>query len=268
MKVDFIFDEGLKKEDAYLVKEPTFGVFDGFNGLVDSFINKEGKTGGSIASLIAKEVFSENGENLYSLTQKANEYIKEAMLSSNISVDDKARLWGTALAVVRIKDNSFEWIQIADCLILVIYKDNSFRLLVNHYNHDQEVLSIWKKFADQKQENIRELVKEDLKDKRRQINKSHGALTGEEEALAFLKSGEEQLDNISDIILLTDGFILPKEDPKEDDNWKLFVELFKKGGLEEIRAFVRDLENKDPKCWKYPRFKKHDDIAAIAISFT
>jgi hypothetical protein len=39
------------------------------------------------------------------------------------------------------------------------------------------------------------------------------------------------------------------------------------GGLKRGRDYIRELEESDPNCWKYPRHKKSDDIAAIAISF-
>ncbi|HEX9722374.1 MAG TPA: protein phosphatase 2C domain-containing protein [Candidatus Paceibacterota bacterium] len=267
MKVEYVFDEGSSKEDTYFIKEPVFGVFDGFNSLVGAFVDKDGRTGGFIASSIAKETFAENGGGLQDLAVKANQRIKEAMLSSSIAIDDKARLWGTAFAAIRVKENSFEWVQISDCLILVVHRDGSYRLLVEDYDHDWEVLSVWKKFADEKRENIRELVAQDVINLRRKVNRAHGALTGEEEALAFLKSGEEKLENVSDIILLTDGLILPKEDPEQKDDWETFVGLFQKGKLKAVRKYVRDVEESDPKCWKYPRYKTHDDITAIAISF-
>lgn len=38
-------------------------------------------------------------------------------------------------------------------------------------------------------------------------------------------------------------------------------------GLEGLRDHVRDQEAADPDIERFPRFKKHDDIAAIAIHF-
>jgi len=37
------------------------------------------------------------------------------------------------------------------------------------------------------------------------------------------------------------------------------------GGLQAVRNHVRRLQQEDPTCRKYPRFKQHDDIAAVAI---
>src|SRR3989338_2247001 len=44
-------------------------------------------------------------------------------------------------------------------------------------------------------------------------------------------------------------------------------ETVHEGGLEKIKDYVRGLEKDDPECWKYPRYKQYDDIAAISISF-
>jgi len=267
MKVDFIFDEGSSKEDSYLIKDNIFGVFDGFNSL-DRFVDKNGKTGGLIAATIARDEFSKNNKDLRMLAIEANQKIKERMFDLNVNMSDKSCLWGTMVAIVRIKDNSFEWIQIGDSLILVIYKDNSFKLLVKDYDHDKEVLSVWKELADQKTENIRELIdKNYLREHRNKVNENYGALTGEEKAISFLKTGKENLENVKHILLFTDGLFIPKEDSLVEDDWDMFVKLFFKGGLENIKNSVRNLQKNDPKCWKYPRYKQYDDITAISISF-
>ncbi|MBI2583847.1 MAG: protein phosphatase 2C domain-containing protein [Candidatus Aenigmarchaeota archaeon] len=267
MKIDFIVDEGSSKEDAYLIKDNIFGVFDGFNSL-DKFIGNDDKTGGLIAATIARNIFSRNGKDLSDLAVEANQKIKEKIQESNIDINKKSRLWGTMFAVVRIKEDSFEWAQIGDSLILVIYKDRSFKLLVSDYDHDKEVLKIWKELANRKKENIRTLIdKGPLLELRNKMNADYGCLTGEDEAIKFLKSGIEKLKTIKHILIFTDGIIIPKENPSEEDNWRVFVKLFLEGGLKNIRDFVRNLEKDDPKCWRYPRYKQYDDITAISISF-
>jgi serine/threonine protein phosphatase PrpC len=267
MKIDFVFDEGSKKEDAYLIKDNIFGVFDGFDAL-NKFVDKNGETGGLIAANIAKSTISKNDKDIKEMVLEANSKIKEKMLESNIDMSEKSNLWGTALAVIRIGTDSFEWAQIDDSLILVIYKDHSFKLLVDDYDHDKEVLKVWKELAAQKEEKIREVIgKGHLPELRNKMNLEYGCLNGEHEAIRFLKSGTERLENIKHILLFTDGIILPKEDPLEEDEWNTFIRLFLDGGLRAVKDFVRDLEKDDPKCWKYPRYKQHDDIAAISISF-
>jgi len=266
MKIDHIFDIGSSNEDSYLVKDDLFAVFDGFNSL-DGFKNENGTTGGLIAATIAKDVFSNNQGSLKSLAMEANRKIREVMLDSKIDTKNKNGLWGTIFAAVRIKNNSFEWAQLADSLILVIFKDNSYKLLVEDFDHDGEVLTIWKQLAEQKKEKIRELIAKPLAELRAKTNEAYGVLNGEESAENFIKTGEEKLENISHILLFTDGLMIPKKDPLGKDDWQVFVDLFLRGGLENIKKFVRNLQKDDPKCWKYPRYKQHDDISAISLTF-
>lgn len=264
--INYIFDIGSSKEDSYLIKDNLFAVFDGFNSL-DKFVDQQGVTGGLIAATIAKDVFSRNEGTLENLAVEANRKIREKMTDSNIDVKNKSSLWGTIMAAIRIKRNSFDWIQLADSLILVILKDNSYKLLVEDFDHDGEVLKIWKGLAKQKKENIRGIIGSGpLIELRAKANETYGVLNGEEKAINFLKTGEENLTSIKHILLFTDGLMIPKEDPLGKDDWELFVKLFLQGGLENVKNFVRNLQKDDPKCWKYPRYKQHDDIAAISIS--
>lgn len=267
MKVDFIFDEGSSKEDAYLIRDKMFGVFDGFNSL-NKFMDKNGKTGGLIAATITRDEFSKDNKGLLELMLEANQKIKEKMSNLKVDTNDQGNVWGTSSAIVRIKNNSFEWTQIGDSLILVIYRDNSFKVLVDDYDHDEEVLSIWAKFAKRKIENIRELIDRDYLAKlRNKMNKTYGCLNGDEKVKSFIKQGEEKIKNAKSILLFTDGLFIPKKNPLGRDNWSMFTKLFLEGGLKRIKDFVRNLEKADPKCWKYPRYKQYDDIAAISISF-
>lgn len=265
MKIDLVIDEGMNNEDLHLIGRNIYGVFDGFNSL-DKYVDKYGKTGGQIAAMIARDEFHKNDRSLKDLAREANRKIRERMVEYNVDTSKKGSLWGTIFAVGRIIDKSFEWMQIGDSLILVVYKDNSFKLLVNDYNHDKELLETWKELAERKKENIRELIKGPHLELRNKMNETYGCLTGEQKAISFLKSGRENLENVKAILFFTDGLFIPKEDPTEDDDWAKFVELYLRGGLKSIRDFVRNLEKKDPKCWKYPRFKQYDDIAAISIS--
>lgn len=267
MKIDHIFDIGTSNEDSCLIKDNLFAVFDGYNSL-DKFIDKDGVTGGLIGATIAKDIFSENEGTLTSLAIKANRKIRERMLDLKIDVKNKSNLWGTKFAAVRIKNNSFEWAQLSDSLILVMFKDNSYKLLVDDYDHDEEVLTLWKQLAEQKKENISKLIASGpLVELWAKANETYGDLNGEEAVINFIKSGEEKLQYIKHILLFTDGLIIPKEDPRGKDDWKLFVDLFLQGGLANVKDYVRKLEKDDPKCWKYPRYKQYDDISAISLSF-
>jgi serine/threonine protein phosphatase PrpC len=268
MKIETIYDDGVGaiNEDSLLTADPTFGVFDGASGM-EPYTNAEGKTGAAIASSLASETFSSSEKSLVELAGDANRAIRNAMQEAGIDTSRKTALWATSGAVVRINEGGFDWLRIGDCLILTISKDGTFFVYNNDHNPDLESLVMWQELAAKKTENIRELLTEQMLKVRNRVNIDYGDLNGDESMEKFLKSGTVPLADIAHILLFTDGLFLPKEDPKQPDDFRAFVDLFLEGGLQRIQDFVRETENSDPKCWKYPRFKQHDDIAGVAISF-
>lgn len=204
---------------------------------------------------------------LLDLAAGANRMIREEMVRNGVDLSNRPNRWLTAFAAVRLSDKTFEWAQIGDCLIVVIYQDNSFKLLVEDYDHDAEALMAWKRLADQGKRDIIKLVYPHLVKIWNNYNKDYGVLNGDEEFIKFINRGRESLKGVRHVLLFTDGLFVPKEDPGAEDDFGKFVELFLEGGLERVRDYVRGLEKGDPNCWKYPRYKQHDDIAAIAISF-
>lgn len=272
MEVDILFNEGVSKEDTYLAKDNIFGVFDGANN-AEKFRDSKGKTGGLIASLIVKEEFLKDDADLEDLAIRANRKIAAKMKEEGINNRDVNAQWTSTAAVVRFQkaiENSFEWLQIGDSAILLIFDDNSIRLLFDNYDLDREPLLFMKRLIEQgkDEKEAQELRREIAPKFRRERNVKYGILNGEEKLSGFIKTGVESLSNVKHILLFTDGLFLPREDPLREHDWQKFVSLYLKGGLKNVRDFVRELENKDSECRKYPRFKQHDDIAAISLSFS
>jgi hypothetical protein len=102
---------------------------------------------------------------------------------------------------------------------------------------------------------------------RQRSNVTYGFLNGEKEALNFVKTAVYPKENIKEILLFTDGMLIPNERPGQPEDFNKIVELFEQDGLENVKNYVRNLENSDPECVKYLRFKRHDDLTAIAITF-
>src|SRR3989338_6515611 len=266
MKVDFIVDEGVSREDSYLIKDNIFGVFDGANSH-NRFADSAGKTGGLIASQLVRDVFARNNRPLKELAIEANNKLREAMLAANIDMGNKLNLWLSTASVVRLKEGRFEWLQISDSPILLIYDDGSFRLAYDFYEHDQPILMKMKGFAMQKKENVQEYVRAPLTKLRASVNIVFGDFSGEKGFIDFLHTGEEKLQKIRHMVIFSDGLQIPREEPSKEYDYATFVKIFLEGGLEKVKNHVRDMESNDPKCWKYPRYKIYDDITAIAISF-
>ena len=268
MKVEHIFEKGVGtiNEDAYFMNGKQFGVFDGATSL-DTSVYENGSTGGFLASAIAKNTFSKNGASLKTLAGMANGEIRRKMLEKGINLTDKKNLWSTSAAVIRVENNIVEWVQTGDCLILAILKDGSHKILTDHNNHDLETLRMWNTLKGTTDESIHAALKPQIIKVRAQMNVSYGALSGEDEALDFINHGSMPLAEIRHLIIFSDGLFIPSKEPEQKTDFKLFCDLFQEGGLNAIRDYVRDIEATDVDCKKYPRFKQHDDIAAVSLSF-
>ena len=268
MKIQKIYDKGSREinEDELLIQDNLFAVFDGATSLI-KYVNEKGETGGRLAAKIAKEVFSKNDKPLNGLAEGANDKILEEMKKVGINSNQKESLWSAAVAAIKINKEEIEFFTIADCLILVIFKDGYHKLLVDYFDFDLESMKKWKELANKKVKDIFNILLKDEIELRRQANVKFGVLNGEKEARKFFEFGKIDLKDIKSIILFTDGLLIPKEDPEAPEDWDLFVKLYQEKGLVGILNFVRSLEKTDPLCWKYPRYKQHDDVAAIGIDF-
>ena len=268
MQIDHIHEQGTGNfnEDALFLNGRIFGVFDGATSL-DGATYENGITGGRLASTIACETFKKDDAPLFELAKQANSAIFEGMTRRGVDLSRKEGLWSTSAAVIRLTEETFEWIQTGDSLILAIYEDNSYKVLVDNYDHDLETLLMWKEVASKRKGPILEELRDQIIKVRNQMNITYGVINGERETEGFLKTGTEKLDGIKHLILFTDGLFIPSEDPEKDSNFDDFVDLFLNGKLSGVRNHVRQLQESDPDCRKYPRFKPHDDIAAVALSF-
>lgn len=265
-RVETLLEKGSSalNEDVLLEAENLFGVFDGATSL-DGRTLYDGLSGGLLAARTAASVFQRNGSSLACLAEQANNRIRQALLKQDIPLGERHRFWSTSLAVVRLAGNRLEYCQTGDALILFIHQDGSYRLVTPDIDIDRETLCLWQDCRKPKSATIHELLAEQIQQVRLQMNISYGVLNGEPEALDFLRHGCEKLDGVSDVLLFTDGLYLPRENPLEDSDWDSFVKLYCQGGLQAIRDQVRQLQQTDPCLKKYPRFKLHDDIAAVAI---
>ncbi|MFA5134792.1 MAG: protein phosphatase 2C domain-containing protein [Patescibacteria group bacterium] len=269
MAIEYIHERGSRKvnEDKLVVADPLFAVFDGATGF-DSFTDGQGKTGALLASYAAARVFSENGRPLTELVRDANRAVGEAMRCHGIDAPAVENRWMTTAVAVRIQEKSFDWVHVGDGNILIVYADGAHSLLAGDVNHDRELFLKWKAIPDKQGKNFWDEMHGELISLRQQANVSYGMLDGSQAALRFVQSGTGSLDAVRSIILFTDGLMVPKEDPRAEDDSGLFMQLFRRGGLRNIYEYTRSAERGDPSCVRYPRAKMHDDATAIAITFS
>lgn len=251
-------------EDVLLRKERVFGVFDGATSLTREKFTA-GSTGGLLAAQTAARTFAQYDGSLLDRVCEANRCIRNNMLQSGISLKERHRLWSTSLAVIRLDHGQMEYCQIGDSLILLIFADGSFKLVTPDLDIDRKTLQMWQASPLAPTSSIHTLLAEQIQQVRLQMNRDYGVLNGQPEALDFIDHGWVSLEKVSDILLFTDGLFLPRENPDQEQDWHHFINLYGQGGLKAIRDHVRESQQQDPKCLKYPRFKQHDDIAAVAV---
>lgn len=270
MHIETILEKGVGtiNEDAVFVSEERFGVFDGVTS-IDRYVDEEGKTGGYRAAQIAVDVFTRSTKPLRQAALEANDAIREVMIRKEVDVDTIEKLWATTLAVVQIDlvKREFEWVQIADSCIVVIEKDGTSRAVTKKGFPDSEILMEWRELGQRKTPDIRSKVIDKIIKLRKTANIVYGVLNGDPNAERFLNLGTESLENVAHILIFTDGFLIPRKDPSAPDDFFRMGALFLSGGLKKVRDHIRELEESDPNCWEYPRYKKSDDMAAVAISF-
>lgn len=256
---------GTLNEDALLVQSDIYGVFDGASSLCGHTFS--GKSGAWLAANIARDIFAEHTGTLVDVAVAANRAVSDAMAMRAVDLDDPLQRWSASAAVVRVCDEGLEFVQVGDALIVCIYADGSFSLPAPYMNHDEGTLLLWKSLVQSGIDDVRSAVQPRIEQVRRQMNKTYGVLNGEPAFGDFLVSGRIATENLAHVLLFTDGLHIPCPDPSCKDDFSALVAQYLHSGLEGLHRYVRLQEKHDPECRMYPRFKQHDDIAAIAFSF-
>ncbi|NGQ97372.1 protein phosphatase 2C domain-containing protein [Brevibacillus sp. SYP-B805] len=264
-------------EDALLInaKNRIYGVADGATSLVP-YVNDRRETGGYLAaSLIREYVENLQGEGeLRHHLKTANGLLREAMVRAAVDVRRKEALWSAAVALVRIDDTGIEYAQTGDCMIFAVYRGNRIRpLTFPQTEHvEAEAFAKWEAgiargiatYAE-----LRDSVHEIFVRNRQRANApdGYGVLNGMENAGDFVESGRISRSNLQALVLLTDGLFMPRKRGCPDPDWAETVGPILEKGLEAYAADLLRLENGDPECLQYVRFKKSDDKTGIVIRF-
>lgn len=255
---------GRLNEDCLVVRDNLLAVFDGATSLSPA-LYENGLTGGWLASHIAAQTLRESKAPLPDLVRRANSAVRVAMRERGVLLHVKENLWSTSLAAVRMQDDHFEWAQLGDATVLVILQDGTHEVLAGSMEHDRETLTMWQAVAHTATRPIGQTLIDQIRRVRATMNMDYGVLSGEPEAMNFLRHGHRTLHDLSDILIFTDGLTLPRPDPSVATDFTPLVDLYLTGGLQAVRDHIRAVEAADPFCRAYPRFKTHDDIAAVAL---
>ena len=216
----------------------------------------------------ACSLFPKNCHPLPLLAKNANRAIHDRMVDYGVDCSRREALWSTSAAVVRIKGGQLEWLQTGDAYVILIYSDNSHRVLVHQEDHDYETLMQWKSVAPASTLPIHEALKDQIRKVRCRMNRSYGVLNGEADAAHFFHWGSIPFDNVREVLLFTDGLSIPSPTPTRYKKFDTFMTRYFDLGLTGLKNHIRSIEKSDPGCKRFPRFKCHDDIAAISIKLT
>lgn len=75
-------------------------------------------------------------------------------------------------------------------------------------------------------------------------------------------------EDITAVIMATDGVSCGVDDYEIFENWQEVLDLADRKGLEAVLDEVREAEDLDPDRLRWPRYKTHDDQALVVIRFT
>lgn len=268
---------GSLNEDAIIFNHTAaiYGVLDGVSSLVP-YVNRNNETGGFIAANLVKDYFESltHTANLKDDVTKINTLLRDKMMEEDIDVGKKEELWGTALAIVRLQVDGVEYIQTGDCMILAIYEDGEVRPLTRtQVSHLEAVaFATWRDGIARglkTQAELHETVIDTLM-KNRYLSNSvggYGVLNGDEDVVRFLEYGKINSTCLKHIILLTDGMFLPTSIASGQGSYWTYVaeNILNKGMAQYIKDLIA-LEESDPECVRYVRFKKSDDKTAVLVS--
>lgn len=245
-----------------------FAVLDGASPL-DRSVNPNGETvtGGQIASRTAKEVLSSNPDKpLRTLLVMAN----MAVRAKQIFTDDPAQLIGTTISAVRLHDEYLEWATVGDSPLIVVDKDGKAHPVGGLENWDTESLLLWKELKKEDPAgNTRNdpRMKRQLAEVRRQANIEYGYCNGDPAMENRIRIGVYPVEKIGAFLLMTDGCMLPQQDPSAPVDWQIYADLHARRGARSILHTVRKIEKSDPDRKIYPGFKEHDDGTIVCATF-
>ncbi|MFD2369218.1 protein phosphatase 2C domain-containing protein [Brevibacillus sp. GCM10020057] len=266
---------GKRNEDAYVANQGKrlFAVVDGVSSLTP-YENEEGLTAGALAAQIVKQQMEEAGEeqDLTELLVAANERLGACMREEGIDLEQKEALWGAACALVRVGDSHIEFAQTGDCMIFAVYADDTVRPLTHpQVSHlEQAAFARWESCIQQgitQRTELMEQCRDILCANRYLANAAggYGVLNGDVASKAFVEYGRINRIHLHALVLLTDGLFMPRPYGGETPRWEATVLPIVHKGLQRYTDELLALENSDPECLKYVRFKKSDDKTGIVL---
>jgi len=186
---------------------------------------------------------------------------------------DKIDLPSASAGIYRIGEGIFEYLLIGDiCLVIEDIegnikeiKDTKLEVLDNiAVNELRRLMASRGLSFNEAREGIQEIL---LKHRRlKNTDKGYWTLEFEPSAVDYCIYDKLPLESISKALFMTDGFFAIHSSYNYF-SVKDLISFTDMKGLEKAYKILRDIEEEDKECNRYPRFKKSDDASAIYIKY-
>lgn len=263
-------------EDTVLVRPPRIAIFDGQTSLNGNKIHK-GRTGGAIASAIARNTLAKLDNLLRTQVIQANQAIHDHMVEAGTDMSDPLSRWSTSCAAIDIFQDDLDCVTIGDSVIVVKLKNGKTGLVTPYIEHDKPTLEAMMEIINEHKARGEIITPQNLllcpevdsliKQVRRNSNINHGFLNGDQRAERYVYECRIKRGDVATLLIFTDGYFLPRENPIIPPNWTEIMEIYEREGMLGLRKHIRDIEEEDQYCMNKPRFKTHDDGAISSVQF-
>lgn len=278
-KIDIFTKDGTgcNEDEAWLSPTGNCGfVIDGASGLFKEKITSAGSDAQWFAQTWCEYLKKNLPSRLTSLEEIIEQGIREitAEFMAHTGAEEIKSKPSAGIAIFRIEGDTIRTFVLGDCSIMVINHDGGYLHLLDSKLSDFDEINIKRmvRIAKEKGINVieaRSFVKEDLVSVRNMQNTPNGywALAFDVNAVTHANKNEINLSKVKSIIAMTDGFsqivdllgMMTKEE---------FAKRIIDGStLEQFFDLIRQAQEGDPFCNRFPRFKKSDDATAVSVHF-
>lgn len=277
MRIETFTGKGMSSlnEDALIVHPalPIYGVVDGVTSL-HGLVNDKEQTGGYLASTTIARYFTQIHKliSLQEHVSTANLLIRLHMQEAGIDLTVKQNLWGAAVGIVTIEKHGISYAQTGDCMIFAVYENGNVRVLTRPQVEvlEERTLQQWQDGIDRglvTRAELSLLIRDTIIQNRKLQNEptGYGVLNGEEQAIEYVEYGKISRVGVKHLVLVTDGLFWPLGHQEKQD-WSQMVHKMIDMGLEHYVHALTKVEESDPECLKYPRFKTSDDKTGIILT--
>jgi hypothetical protein len=278
-----------KNEDSVFIKEDETRIvaflIDGATSLSEiTTSNKIDLNGYWIAQTATESVNNSNtSKTAYDLLTDANTFIalkeqEKGIDANNTPSESLPTSSGASIVVIDKIKQTVDLAQVGDTITIVVKNNGEKELVfpIKNCVEDIEAYNLAKELSELHNISIQEALKEEsvaeilLMGRSRENNppgNGYGAINGKESIDKYIMQRNFSLNDIKQIIILSDGMLLDQNETEEMNKIENIVDLINKLGIQAYYDLIYKEKEGDTKLIKHPRLKIHDDASAIVISF-